>query len=184
MNNYKEIIFIDSVYRPRAGAIGISRSFLDGKYVINSWLSCREIWHSQLYGLDIFFLTHKSGQSKNIATFFNKLEELLNIKNKSEFGPTQRTTVMYIKASRWWIKNPMRRSLFTIFLRCSAFFSIEKNNFYNAMYCDEYALKTKDAISCFLDGNTVYIGKKLGWLNQFENLKDKDIYKLLIKESK
>ena len=181
MNNYKEMLFIDSIYRPKAGAFGKPRDFKNDRYTINAWFSCRELWHTQLYGLDIFFFSHKLGQSKGIAAFFNQLEELLNIKNKSEFGPTQRKTVMYIRPSKWWTKNPMRRSLFTIFLRCAGYYSIEKDNFYLAIFCDDYALRTRTALSWFLDGNTVYTGKKTGWLKQFEKIKVEEINKLLIK---
>lgn len=97
MSNYFDPILIDSSYKPKVGAFGKPRQLKDdGRYLVNSWFNCRELWHSQLYSLDIFFLSHKLGNGKNIAGFFDKLEDLLKIKNRTKFGPTQRKTIMYM----------------------------------------------------------------------------------------
>lgn len=170
MVDFQTILYIDTGYRPSPGSFGKPRllnSELNNKYSVNGWFDCRELWHTQLYRLNLFFYTHKSNAGLDIASFLFRVEDILKLKNKSKFGPTQRKTIMWIEPSRWWTKPPMRRSLFTILLRSAGNYSLKKDDFDEALFSSFYAAQTKTAIEWFLKGNTVYLGKKVGWYKQF-----------------
>lgn len=173
MINYKNTLYIDTVYRPSPGSFGKPKGpedKLNLRYSVNGWFDCRELWHSQLYNLNLFFYTHKSGTGKDIATFLSKIEDILELKSRSNFGPTQRKTIMWIEPSKWWTKPAMRRSLFTVLLRSAASYSASQDNFEQALYSNYYASKTRPAVEWFLKGNTVYTGKRTGWFKQFNGI--------------
>lgn len=170
MIDFKTTLYVETEYRPSPGSFGkpkLAESNIGNKYFVNGWFDCRELWHSQLYNLNLFFYTHKANTGRDIATFLSKVEDILNLKNKTRFGPTQRKTIMWIEPTKWWTKPPMRRSLFTILLRSAAYYSVNEDNFQEALFSSFYADKTKSAIEWFLKGNTVYCGKKAGWYKQF-----------------
>jgi hypothetical protein len=190
MIDFQTTLYVQTNYRPSPGSFGkpkLVETELNNQYIVNAWFDCRELWHTHLYNLNLFFYTHKANTGIDIAAFISKIEKILNLRNKTKFGPTQRKTIMWIEPSKWWTKPPMRRSLFTILLRSAANYSIEKDNFEESLYSNAYALKTKPAIQWFLQGNTVYSGKKIGWYKQFEDiLKFNDSFllaKLLIPEN-
>lgn len=175
MVDFQTTLYIDTGYRPSPGSFGKPRlinGVLNNKYSVNGWFDCRELWHTQLYNLNLFFYTHKSNTGLDIAHFLFKIEDLLRLKKKSKFGPTQRKTIMWIEPSRWWTKPPMRRSLFTILLRSAGNYSLNEDNFAEAIFSNFYAAQTKSAIEWFLKGNTKYVGKKIGWYKQFGNNTD------------
>lgn len=170
MIDFKTTLFIETSYRPSPGSFGkpkLPENELNNRYSVNGWFDCRELWHSQLYNLNLFFYTHRANTGKDIATFLAKVEDILQLKARTRFGPTQRKTIMWIEPSKWWTKPPMRRSLFTVLLRSAAHYSIESDNFEEALFSSFYASKTRPAIEWFLKGNTVYNGRKTGWYKQF-----------------
>jgi len=167
LSNFGEVLFMDTVYRPAAGSFGKPRSDNGDRYVVCTWHSCRDIWHNQMYNAKIFFYAHEACKNKSIAAFFERVEDMLKLESPSQFGPTQKKSIMYIKPSRWWLKYAMRRSLFTILLRSSTGYDISSENFEEALRSDVYASRTSIAINHFLSGNTVYKGRKRGWYKQF-----------------
>lgn len=183
MIDFSNVLYIDTPYRPSPGSFGKPKlPEVNLKYYVNGWFDCRELWHSQLYNLNLFFYTHKIGTGKDIAIFLSKVEDILKLKNRSNFGPTQRKTIMWIEPSKWWTKPAMRRSLFTVLLRSAVNYSHSKDNFEEALYSNYYASKTRGAIDWFLKGNTVYTGKKTGWFKQFSEPHTQSLAKLLTPE--
>ncbi len=61
----------------------------------------------------------------------------------------------------------MRRSLFSLLLRVAHKYSMEKDNFEEALYSIEMTKQSRSAIEYFLSGHTRYKGKMRGWYNQF-----------------
>lgn len=181
---FNETLQISTPYRPESGSYASYQKFDGEKYKILNWHYCRDIFHPQLYNLDLFFFAHDPNRSYNIASFMNIIEKKANIDYFSEYGPTQRKSIMWIRPSKWWTIKPMKRSLFTIFLRSGNNYSPKKKNFKEALFSDSYAMSTKYAINRFLAGYTHYLGSnKKGWWNQFyeERLNKSEIDSLLVK---
>ncbi len=183
-SNFGDMIFIDTVYRPSMGSFGKPISVKEERYVVKNWYHCREIWHNQMYNAKLFFYVHPVSRNKALQSFFEKIEDVLKLEQKSVFGPTQKKYIMYIKPSKWWLKYTMRRSLFTILLRSSNSYDCNLDNFESALYSNYYAERTKNAIQYFLKGNTIYKGKKRGWYKQFGeiNVDLESLKKLLVPE--
>jgi len=186
VNNFGDMVFIDTVYRPSIGAFGKPHCVRFDRYVVKNWFNCREIWHNQMYNAKIFFYTHPISKIKQICSFFKIVEDKLSMADRTIFGSTQKKCIIYIRPSKWWLRYGMRRSLFTILLRSSNAYEQDADNFNEALYSNSYADKTRIAIEYFFAGNTVYKGKKRGWHRQFGDVSlDKEILKnLLIPESK
>lgn len=184
MNNYGDLIYIDTQYKPSVGSFGKPKFFDNNRYVVNTWQHCREIWHNQMYNAKIFFYVHPAAKNKSIAVFFEKIEDRLNLKIRSIFGPTQKKSILYVKPSKWWLRYAMRRSLFTILMRSSCNYDFDLDNFEDSLYSNNYANKSKMAIEHFLNGNTVYTGRKRGWFKQFGEIPvdQCDLMKLLVPE--
>jgi len=180
---FNETLYVSTPYKPESGSFSRHRGFYGDKYKISQWHYCRDIFHPQLYKLDIFFFSHDPFKGYNIARFMEKVEKTLNVDILSEYGPTQRNCIMWIKPSPWWTIRSMRRSLFTILLRSGASYSPSKKNFKKAVFSDPYALATKYAVNRFMSGYTFYKGSKKGWLDQFYEvrLNKKAIDSLLVK---
>lgn len=169
-NKFGDILYIDTPYRPQSGCFSKPKGSKGDRHSAGQWHFCRDLFHSLLYKANLFFFSHDLGKGHCIAAFMRKIEEKLNVQPRSEFGPTQRKTIMWIKPSRWWTEKGMRRSLFTILLRCGCSYLPNKDNFEKALLSDKYAVDTKYAINRFLEGNTVYAGKKRGWHRQFNQI--------------
>jgi hypothetical protein len=189
-----DILYIDTAYRPEAGSfaipvpkysykrIGDSFERIDpDRYKVIQWCTCRDLFHSRLYNLKLFFFSHQTGKGRSVSEFMQKVESILEIKNRSEYGATQRKTIMWIKPSYWWTQRAMRRSLYTILLRAGNGYSPSKDNFEEALFSNFYTTKTQYAVRRFLAGNTIYTGKKKGWYNQFHNIdSNTDLVDLLL----
>lgn len=184
-NNIGDMILIDTVYRPSIGSFGKPNGIKNERYVVKNWYHCREIWHNQMYNAKLFFYAHPVSRNKSLNAFFEKIETILNVQEKSIFGPTQKKHIMYVKPSKWWLKYTMRRSLFTILLRSSSSYDISLDNFEDALYSNFYAERTRKAIQYFLQGNTVYKGKRRGWHRQFGEVivTEESLKKLLVPEN-
>jgi hypothetical protein len=183
MSNWGDVLYIDTPFRPEAGSFGKSRSMEADRYKVGHWHYCRELFHGQLHNLELFFFSHNVGKGQPISAFVQKVEDMVNVYPQTKFGPTQRKTIMWIEPSRWWTSRGMRRSLFTILLRCGSEYSISKNNFDEALMSDPYVIDTEYAVRRFLSGCTQYTGRNKGWHKQFKALhpSNKEIDQLLIK---
>lgn len=189
---FGDMLYVDTPYRPEFGSfskpVGVSHGVdvsteLPPRYKVSQWNYCRDLFHGQLYNLNLFFFSHRISKGRSIAEFMRKIESQLNVYPLSKYGPTQRKTIMWIKPSRWWTVRAMRRSLFTILLRAGSGYSYTKDDFEEALYGEPYLFETQQAVRRFMSGFTVYTGKKRGWRRQFheEHLSDEMIDSLLIK---
>ena len=126
----ENLIFIDTIYNPRPGDFSKLNKYCPiGRYSLGQWYNCRELFHNHLANCKIFFFSYEEGKYNSIIKFMKKAEEILKIEVKSEFGPTQRKDVIWIKPSKWWTCSSMRRSFLTILLRSSLNYSFFKDNF-------------------------------------------------------
>lgn len=123
---------------------------------------CRErfgrMWDRTTKG---FYLRHHSGQGPGIAAFVLKTEEVLGKKRFSKFSETNWDTILWIEPCPFWRCCRMRRSLFTILVRCGMYYDPQADNYENALYHDPYAMHTRKAVMRFLFGYTKYIGPSL-----------------------
>ena len=166
----------------------------DGTLVAKEWLYCREYFQEESTGIRRMLFCHTAHRCKNIAAFIFQIENKLNIDEKTIIGPTQRYNISWIRLSPWWSSTSMKRSLFTIFLRCGVFYKIKEDNFEDAVFSSIYTKNTKYAVQRFLEGNTRYNGKKSGWYNQFfwgggnkakhKKLTEDEVNKLLVSPKK
>ena len=140
---------------------------IDGTLVAKEWLFCREYFQDESKGIRRMLFCHTMHRSKNIAFFINRTEEKLELKEKSVIGPTQRYNISWIRISPWWTQTSMKRSFFTILLRCGVNYKIKQNNFEEALFSSVYTKRTSYAVKRFMEGHTRYTGKKKGWYNQF-----------------
>ncbi len=139
----------------------------DGTLVAKEWLFCREYFQDESNGIRRMLFCHTAHKCKNIAAFIHVVEDILDIKERSLIGPTQRYNISWLNVSSWWTKTSMKRSLFTILLRCGVNYKIKEHNFNEALFSIVYTKHTEYAVKRFLEGNTSYTGKKKGWYNQF-----------------
>ena len=125
------------------------------------------------------FFSHEPDYEYKICAFIEKTEEILiraalqNL-NKSKFFKTNLNFALWVEPSNFWMKCPMKRSLFTLLLRCGQFYNY--NNYEQALYSEEYSKSTKKALQRFLYGFTEfeYEGEKFegigkGWASYFAN---------------
>ena len=146
------------------------------------WENCRERF-ATTFGEQIegFFFSHK-GIMENVVNFIEKTEtEILEVP-KSVFNPTNRGYALWVEPSMFWKCCEMRRSLFTILLRCGQSY---EGNYDEALFSTDYAKRTKDAIVRFLFGFTKYIPEGYhwnykGWVAIFENKSVRDIRQHLV----
>lgn len=162
-----EVIYIDTKLRPDSGSFCRAKEVRDERYQAGQWYYCRELFHGQLYNLNLFFFSHDNNKQNCISTFMQKVEDILDVQPRSKFGPTQRKKIMWIEPSKWWTVRSMRRSLFTILLRAGNQYILSKKNFEEALYSDPYTMSTRYAVERFLAGHTVYTGRKKGWHQVF-----------------
>lgn len=139
----------------------------DGTLVAKEWLFCREYFQDESNGIRRMLFCHTAHRCKSIAAFMSVVEDILNLEERTLIGPTQRYNISWIKVSSWWSKTSMKRSLFTILLRCGVNYKIKENNFNEALFSVVYTKHTEYAVRRFLEGNTRYTGKIKGWYNQF-----------------
>lgn len=168
-NNYNDKLYVSTPYRPEPSSFATYKSFNKEVYRIINWHYCRDVFNPYLYKIDIFFYAHKLNKGINILYFMQKIEKKLII--FSDYGPTQKKSIMWIRPSKWWTTKPIRRSLLTLLIRCGENYDFKKNNFKDALFSDPYSKATKYAINRFLSGHTHYTGSKKGWFDQFDENK-------------
>jgi len=151
---------------------------LDGEEL--EWESCRENFSKKFNekSLGLFF-SYAGNQDESLSSFIEKTEDILinaalqNL-NKSRFFKTNFNFAIWIEPSSFWMFCPMRRSLFTMLLRCGLNYNF--NNYEEALYSIQYSKITKLAIQRFLYGFTDFVNKGenlegigRGWVSFFGN---------------
>lgn len=149
-----------------------------------AFVSCRDKFQNTALHLiaDGMFFVHPPLPEigKNIAAFINKIETMLEI-SPTLFKETnyvnQKVGILWLKPSPFWLHCQVRKSLFTLLLRCGMFYVPLKENFYGALNALAYSKTTLLAIEKFLKGYTEYKGLKPtegrhGWQCLFQNGKN------------
>jgi hypothetical protein len=175
------------------------------------WDHCREQfapkWDANVTG---FYFSIQKGQSESVAGFICKAETVLNLENlktsfaRSAFSKTDRETVMWIEPSLFWRECEMRRSLFTILIRCGMIYDPDRDDFEQTLFGDptflcstddkphkaqEYARETRLAVQRFFFGFTKFVKQdftsmdyayKTGWHTVFREKELATIRKMLV----
>jgi hypothetical protein len=180
---FQKIVLLDTPYSPEKGSFARAKKIIGERHKVDNWFYCRDIFHGILWNLKIFFFSHPKGKGRRVAAFMQKIEEIIDVQPRSEYGPTQIMTFMWIRPSVWWTKYGMRRSLFTILLRAGLNYIPSKDNFKEAARSEKYLGKTPYAFERFISGFTKYAGHKHGWYKQFCDMQptDEEVNKLLVK---
>lgn len=125
---------------------------------------CREdfqdSWDDWPKRTKIFFLhsnKEKPQHRKAIAAALAYVEKKMKTKSRSVVCPTSRPDITYIKLSKWWVQNDIRKSFLTILLR-AAVNNAYKKNFFKSLFEDGdpqgFFKKTPLAVRRFLKGYT------------------------------
>lgn len=146
--------------------------------IAKNFHGCRESFHYQcIKNKRMLFCCKVNGEdtidiTRNVIKFMNIVEDKLKI--KSEFHVTNKKNIIYIKFHEFWMKQAMRKSLFTALLKTSQYFreDVAKSTgfeaeFNNAIEKIYYLKETKKALKLFLSGRTKYTGNICGWYNAF-----------------
>lgn len=124
------------------------------------WHSCRD--KVQGVNPDLlragFIFTHDVGKGPGIAAFLNKVEEILDLPERTVFRETDLPKALWMKLAPFWVTSFMRRSFLTMALRCGAAYRPLEDNFDVAFQSITYAKETQPAIKRFLAGFTHYTG--------------------------
>lgn len=145
------------------------------------WFFCREWFQQESQGVTRILYSHKKKQTEDVARFIRKVENKLKLSRKSQIGPTQRATISWIKVVPFWTRTQMRRSFFTMMLRCGQNYNWEENNFEEALFSIRYTRETPYAVKRFLSGYTKYRGRTTGWYDEFKFRPEGQIDRLLVK---
>ncbi len=152
-----------------------------------SWYKCREQFASFFNNdLESFFFSHPIGLSEHIAAFISKTEDVLNLTysfKRTSFCKTNRPYALWVSPAPFWRECFLRRSLFTILLRCGFEYRENENNYEQALYSVPYIGETKTAVHRFLFGFTRFAGEKpakSGWRDFFRNQNQENIVKMLV----
>ena len=154
----------------RFGSFGYVRGLADdGSYLVSAWETCRDTFQSRIREapVRVFVIFHNVNRSYSIASFVDRVEQMVKTKPRTVIGPTQYDKVSYVRMSSWWLKNDMRISLFTALLRAGQYYDPEFGNFEQALCATRYTRQTLPAVQWFLKGHTCYTGKVTGWNDQF-----------------
>ena len=123
-----EVILIDTPYCPDPGKFARTQKINGAKHKVDHWFYCRDIFHNILWNLKIFFFSHGWKRGSSVIAFMEKVEDMLDVQPRSEYGLTQVERVMWVKPSVWWTKYGMRRSVYTILLRAGLNYVASKDN--------------------------------------------------------
>ena len=182
------------------GPPGVGFFAADSEFSL-SWEKCREQFaHKFTEVLHGFYFCHIPHEGFNVASFIAKTEEIIGFADflhsygPSKFCETDKADVIWIEPSRFWSSHDMRRQLLTIMLRAGMNYNPSINNYEEALWekdkmGNNYAAKTKAAITRFLFGFTNYVNDssvvgfnyKTGWVTTFEDRPEQAVRKLLVR---
>ena len=165
----------------------------DGWDLFIEWTHCRDLFqnasdHSLLEKGMWFCHSNRQGCRESICAFVAKVEEKLNLEWKSYFKQTPYPDVLWCQPSPFWITDFMRRSFFTLILRCGMHYKRKKDEKEDVLYHKyKIAKETIPAIKRFLNGNTFYPYEDpeystMGWNFTFAGIKESKLNKELIKQ--
>lgn len=151
---------------------------------IITWTHCRDVFQDapnhEIFGKGMWFC-HGSAKAENICEFVERIESKLELDEKTYFKKTKFTHIVWLQPSTFWVNNFVRRSFFTLVLRCGMRYKRMKDNFNAAMYNHyKIAKETTPAIKRFLNGYTWYTkdepaSNSNGWHYLFTDFNSKPI---------
>lgn len=135
------------------------------------------------------WFSHRKKTGPKIRKFFEKLETILKINERSEFGNTENPEhCLWMKVSPWWMESVIRRSFLTMALRASQNYKPQKQNILECFEKNKYGGTSMVAINLFLQGYTNYRGKPLnmleGWSRMFRNKNEIEFKKIMFKRKR
>jgi hypothetical protein len=137
------------------------------------WYFCRDYFHQRF---DSWILPQLQGffyvcTKQNTIDFIEKLETHLNIKPRTTFVDADKNDVLYIKPSKFWLRQSMRMSFFTIALRSSLSTASSDKNWLDVLLESYYFTNNRYAAERFLEGYTFYTAGVSGrWMETFYSL--------------
>lgn len=154
------------------------------------WDNCREKFAAKFNEtIKGFFFSHPENKSQDVAAFLTKFEIVVGIDSYktsyplSNFCKTSKSKITWIEPSNFWIFCPIKRSLLTIILRCGMNYDMDKDNFEDSLFSEQYKenvylRESKPAILRFMFGFTNFLGHlpvadinitvlKHGWREEF-----------------
>ncbi len=179
--------------KPLVEGVGIDKEPILGSFSITSpvmWYKCREQFAGFFSAeLPAFFFSHPAGSAENIAAFISKTEDILSVANsfeqRTEFCRTNRPFALWVSPAPFWKECVLRRSLFTILLRCGFEYREAEDNYEHALYSVPYIAETKSAVHRFLFGHTKFVNREKlpvnsGWRDFFRNLNQENVVNALV----
>lgn len=128
---------------------------------------------------------------KLLNSFWTRIEKKLNLKEKTVIFNTNYNNVVILKVPLFWRENKLRKSIFTLLLRCGSFYFENGDNTIDAFNKYDLTSKCIPAIQHFLKGNVKQnfpeFTKKSadgygGFVAEFSNRTQEELNKMLIKE--
>lgn len=182
---------------------------IDDNQETTTWDKCREQFAARFTETSRgFFICHNTNEGNRPASFLVKTEQVIGIAdcslksnerlhNHSTFAETDRANILWVGPSLFWMTSEIKRQLLTIILRAGMNYDPYKNNYEEALWMPDqignnYAAKTKIAVTRFLYGFTEYISdanmspiwgnfnNKIGWVSVFENKSEEAIRARLV----
>jgi hypothetical protein len=183
--------------KPLVEGVGINKEPILGSFSVTSpvlWYKCREQFAGFFdASLPAFFFSHPIGAAEHIAAFISKTEDVLSCANsfeqRTEFCRTNRPFALWVSPAPFWKECPIRRSLFTILLRCGFQYREAEDNYEQALYSEAYITETRLAVHRFLFGHTKFVNHEKrpvnsGWRDFFRNLsQDNVVHALALPEN-
>ena len=140
---------------------------------------CRDRFMERWHKRHVYILfQHKIGERRKIASFFNELEKRLKLRTFSQFGPTQRAGISWIKVSSFWREEIARRSFLSAMLRAARNYHPDKKDFIRTVFSVPYTHSNgtvlRSATERFLAGYTSFKGRHgfSGWQDAFTTMGD------------
>lgn len=121
---------------------------------------CREVFAGYFTSKTNFIIFNKSNVNiERINDFFERIEEKLQLKVKTNFAPSNFKNAILVEVSPFWTDNALKRGMFTLFLRCAGCYYTD--DVYKALLKYPLTRKIIGPIEWFMKGNT-NISKKIG----------------------
>ena len=176
---------LDFTIEPKTGWFGYMGRGDNGEWLpVVQWTHCRDTFQ-EVSGYAIktkgMWFCHKIWATENICAFIDQIEEKLYLTKRSVFRKTDYPEITWVKPSPFWVNDFVRRSFFTLCLRCGMQYKRMKDNFDYSMYRHyQVSRDTAPAIKRFLKGYTFYPYEDpeynvMGWQFLFSNDKGEPV---------
>ncbi len=148
------------VYGRQMGSFGMT------DWWMTSWTHCREIFHKWMsfsFRRGFFFSVKNRAE---LVSFLSLVEDQLSLKRRTAVYQTNLPDVLYVRPSRFWFRQRIRFSLFTVLLRAGSGHK-EGNTIEQTLKIHGYGKNTYRAINHFLQGRTCWTGFGWEWVDTF-----------------